>query len=56
MAIAAAQDKDGFLEVFVERASDGAVFHIKQDPSTPLQWWAKADGSPNWLSLGNPGK
>lgn len=52
MAIAVGQNKDGLLEVFVE-LSGGEVKHIKQDPSTPLQWWEK-NGQPNWLSLGNP--
>ena len=52
MAIAAATNQDGSLEVFVE-LSTGEVKHIKQD-ATPLGWWQKADGSPNWLSLGTP--
>jgi hypothetical protein len=54
MAIAVAADADGLLEVFVE-LSTGEVKHIKQDTSTPLQWWQNKDGTPNWLSLGNPG-
>ena len=54
VAIAVGTNHDGLLEVFVELAS-GEVKHIKQDPSTPLQWWTK-DNQPNWLSLGNPGQ
>jgi hypothetical protein len=52
VSIAVATDEDGLLEVFVEKTT-GEVMHIKQDPTTPLQWWEK-DGQPNWLSLGTP--
>ena len=54
MAIAVAPNQDGHLEVFVELAS-GEIKHIKQD-ATQLGWWENQDGTPNWLSLGTPGK
>lgn len=55
VAIAVAPNpNDGHLEVFVELAT-GEIKHIKQD-ATQLGWWEKPDGTPNWLSLGNPSK
>ena len=54
VAIAAAQNQDGRLAVFVELA-DGSVKHIEQD-SPNADWWKKPDGTFNWLPLGNPGQ
>jgi GH25 family lysozyme M1 (1,4-beta-N-acetylmuramidase) len=54
VAIAATQNHDGRLAVFVE-LKDGQVKHCEQDKPGG-EWWKKADGTYNWLSLGNPSK
>ena len=56
MAIAVATMPDGRFEVFIEKASDGSVWHAWQDKNGG---WAGAEaGKRNaaWYSLGTPGK
>lgn len=54
MAITAARNADGRLEVFVHLET-GEVKHTAQQTANG-DWWKDSQGNVTWLSLGTPGK